>query len=72
MKVLVADRFEQSGIDGLADAGCDVSYQPDLKDATLADARINLDQAPSDALLQAIRAGSSDILDLYVIAIEGH
>jgi hypothetical protein len=30
MKVLVADRFEQSGIDGLTKAGCDVSYQPDL------------------------------------------
>ena len=36
MNVLVADRFEQSGIDGLTNAGCDVSYQPDLKNAALA------------------------------------
>lgn len=35
MKVLVADKFEQSGIDGLKAAGCDVLYQPDLKDASL-------------------------------------
>ena len=38
MKVLVADKFEQSGIDGLHTAGCDVVYQPDLKDEALADA----------------------------------
>jgi D-3-phosphoglycerate dehydrogenase / 2-oxoglutarate reductase len=38
MKVLVADKFEQSGIDGLKAAGCDVIYKPDLKDAALADA----------------------------------
>src|SRR5438552_8232838 len=38
MKVLVADNFEQSGIDGLHTAGCDVVYQPDLKDEALADA----------------------------------
>jgi D-3-phosphoglycerate dehydrogenase len=37
MKVLVADRFEQSGIDGLTNAGCEVSYQPDLKEAALAE-----------------------------------
>src|SRR5262245_44109667 len=38
MKVLVADKFEQSGIDGLRQCGCDVLYQPDLKDDSLADA----------------------------------
>jgi len=38
MKVLVADKFEQSGLDGLKAAGCDVVYQPDLKDDTLATA----------------------------------
>ena len=38
MKVVIADKFEQSGIDGLRKAGCDVVYQPDLKDAALADA----------------------------------
>jgi D-3-phosphoglycerate dehydrogenase / 2-oxoglutarate reductase len=35
VKVLVADKFEQSGIDGLKAAGCEVLYQPDLKDEPL-------------------------------------
>jgi D-3-phosphoglycerate dehydrogenase len=47
MKVLIADKFEQSGIDGLKAAGCDVDYQPDLKD---------------DALATAIRDTSADVL----------
>jgi D-3-phosphoglycerate dehydrogenase len=38
MKVLIADKFEQSGIDGLKAAGCEVAYQPDLQGAALADA----------------------------------
>jgi D-3-phosphoglycerate dehydrogenase len=36
MKVLVADKFEQSGVDGLKAAGCDVVYNPDLKEQALA------------------------------------
>ena len=35
MKVLIADKFEKSGIDGLAAAGCEVIYEPDLKDDAL-------------------------------------
>jgi D-3-phosphoglycerate dehydrogenase len=31
VKVLIADPFEQTGIDALAAAGCDVSYQPEVK-----------------------------------------
>jgi D-3-phosphoglycerate dehydrogenase len=46
-KVLVADKFEKSGIDGLSAAGCDVQYEPDLKD---------------DALAQAIASGGADVL----------
>ena len=38
MNVLIADKFEQSGIDALRAAGCVVLYQPDLKDAALVDA----------------------------------
>src|SRR5690349_1782234 len=38
MKVLVADKFESSGLKALRDAGCDVVYEPDLKDAALLDA----------------------------------
>jgi D-3-phosphoglycerate dehydrogenase len=47
MKVLVADKFEQSGIDGLKAAGCEVIYQPDLKD---------------DTLTQALRETKADVL----------
>ena len=38
MRVLVADKFEQSGLDGLKATGCDVIYEADLKDETLSDA----------------------------------
>ena len=47
MKVLIADKFEKSGIDGLQALGCEISYQPDLKD---------------DALVEAIREVSPDVL----------
>ena len=47
MKVLIADKFEQSGVDGLKAAGCDVLYEPDLKD---------------DTLRQAIGASGADVL----------
>ncbi|MGO4882791.1 MAG: 3-phosphoglycerate dehydrogenase family protein [Bryobacteraceae bacterium] len=36
MHVLIADKFEQSGVDGLKSAGCEVSYLPGLKDDALA------------------------------------
>lgn len=38
MNVLVADKFEQSGLDGLRAMGCEVAYQPDAKDANLVEA----------------------------------
>jgi D-3-phosphoglycerate dehydrogenase len=47
VKVLVADKFEQSGIDGLEAAGCHVIYQPDLKD---------------DGLTQAVKETGADVL----------
>ena len=47
MKVLVADKFESSGLDGLKAAGCDVAYEPDLKD---------------DPLTGAIQASGADVL----------
>src|SRR5262245_48267851 len=47
MKVLIADKFELSGIDGLNAAHCEVVYQPDLKD---------------EALASAIREGGADVL----------
>jgi len=47
MRVLIADKFEQSGRDGLDAAGCEFSYQPDVKD---------------DALVGAIRSYAPDVL----------
>ena len=48
MKVLVADTFEQSGLDGLKAAGCDVVYQPDLKDDVL---RAAIGESAADVLV---------------------
>ena len=47
MKVLIADKFEQSGLDGLKSARCEVFYHPDTKDA---------------ALVEAIRKTEADVL----------
>jgi len=47
MKVLVADKFEQSGVDGLKAAGCEVVHEPELKD---------------DALTAAIARSGADVL----------
>lgn len=47
MKILIADKFEQSGIDGLKAIGCEVISNPDLKD---------------DALVAAIRDTGADVL----------
>src|ERR671935_3049630 len=47
MKVLVADKFEKSGIEGLKATGCEVVYQPD---------------ASGDALTAAIRDTAADVL----------
>src|SRR5213596_50415 len=38
MRVLIADKFEQSGRDGLQALGCEISFQPDLKDDGLVEA----------------------------------
>jgi D-3-phosphoglycerate dehydrogenase len=47
MLVLIADKFEQSGRDGLQTIGCEVLFQPDLKD---------------DALTMAITEHKPDVL----------
>ena len=47
MRVLIADKFEQSGRDGLEAAGCEFSYQPDVKD---------------EALIEAVRSYAPDVL----------
>ena len=38
MRVLIADAFEQAGLDALRAAGCEVQYEPGAKDAALVDA----------------------------------
>ena len=47
MKILVADKFEKSGIEGLKAAGCEVLFEPDLKD---------------EPLTEAIRASGAEVL----------
>ena len=47
MLILIADKFEQSGRDGLQAIGCEISFQPDLKD---------------DALIEAIGKAKPDVL----------
>src|SRR5215471_111883 len=41
MKVLIADKFEESGIEGLKAAGCEVVYEPDLKEDALTNAVVS-------------------------------
>jgi D-3-phosphoglycerate dehydrogenase / 2-oxoglutarate reductase len=38
MKILIADKFEESGRIGLRSIGCEISFQPDLKDEALVEA----------------------------------
>ena len=47
MKVLVADKFEDSGRRGLAEIGCDVAYEPDVS---------------GDTLLAAVKTTGADVL----------
>ena len=60
MKVLVADKFEQGGIDGLKAAGCEVVYQPDLKDDTLTEA---LKDTRADVLVVRSTAVTAPMLE---------
>lgn len=47
MKILVADKFEDSGRQGLKDLGCEVVYEPDARD---------------EALVETIRNTGADVL----------
>ena len=60
MKVLVADKFEKSGLDGLRAAGCGVVYEPDLKDAALAAA---IASSGADALVVRGTKVTDEMLD---------
>ncbi|MBS1724271.1 MAG: hydroxyacid dehydrogenase [Armatimonadetes bacterium] len=56
MRVLVADKFEESGLDGLAALGCEVISEPDLQ---------------GDALGEAIRQHGPEILIVRGTKVEG-
>jgi D-3-phosphoglycerate dehydrogenase len=60
MKVLVADKFEKSGLDGLAAAGCEVAYEPDLKEASLTAA---IASSGADALVVRGTKVTDEMLD---------
>jgi D-3-phosphoglycerate dehydrogenase len=66
MKVLVADKFEKSGIDGLKAAGCTVIYEPDLKDDALAQA---IDSSGADVLVVRSTKVSASMLDAGRLAL---
>ena len=56
MKVLIADKFETSGIEGLKQAGFDVVYEPDAKD---------------ESLLQAVQSSGADVLVVRSTTVTG-
>jgi len=60
MKVLVADPFETSGIEGLRAAGCEVIHDPVLKDETLVTA---LAETGADVLVVRSTKVTAEMLD---------
>jgi D-3-phosphoglycerate dehydrogenase len=66
MKVLIADKFEKSGIEGLRAAGCDVIFEPDLKDATLVEA---IGRTQADVLVVRSTVVNEAMLDAGKLAL---
>jgi len=66
MKVLIADKFEQNGLEALQALGLDVVYQPDLKDATLAEA---LSATGADVLVVRSTKVTDAILDAGALSL---
>jgi D-3-phosphoglycerate dehydrogenase / 2-oxoglutarate reductase len=60
VKVLVADQFERSGIEGLTAAGCDVIHDPALKDEALTAA---LAQTRADVLVVRSTRVTAEMLE---------
>src|SRR5262245_48372007 len=86
MKVLVADKFETTGIEGLRALGCEVLYGPDLKDDSLrksiietgADVLIVRSTKVTESMLEAgqvsliVRAGAGyDNIDVAAASSRG-
>ncbi|HEY6360641.1 MAG TPA: NAD(P)-dependent oxidoreductase [Vicinamibacterales bacterium] len=66
MKVLVADKFEPSGLEALEAAGCDVLYEPDLVDASLASA---IASSGADVLVVRSTSVTETMLDAGRLAL---
>lgn len=66
MRVLVADKFEKSGLDGLKAAGCEVVFQPDLKDEALRQAIV---ETRADVLVVRGTAVTSAMLEAGSLAL---
>jgi D-3-phosphoglycerate dehydrogenase len=66
MKVLIADKFEKSGLDALQALGIDVLYQPDLKDVALGEA---LASTRADVLVVRSTKVPEPILDASALSL---
>src|SRR5262249_12258612 len=66
MRVLVADKFEKSGLEGLKAAGCAVAYEPDLKDDALTEA---IGKSGADVLVVRSTKVTSAMLDTGRLAL---
>jgi D-3-phosphoglycerate dehydrogenase len=86
MKVLVADKFEKSGLGGLEAAGCEVIYNPDLKEDSLraavaetrADILVVRSTKVTESMMDAgrlsiiVRAGAGyDNIDVQAASVRG-
>jgi D-3-phosphoglycerate dehydrogenase len=66
MKILIADKFEKSGIDGLQALGCGVVYDPDLKEAALERA---LRETEADVLVVRSTKVTAAMLDAGTLSL---
>ncbi len=66
MKVLVADKFEDSGKQGLKDIGCDVVYEPELTGDTLA---FKIEETGADVLIVRSTAVTRPMLEKGRLAL---
>ena len=66
MKVLVADKFEAAGLEGLKAAGCDVIYEPDLAEQGLA---AKIASSGADVLVVRSTRVTAPMLDAGTLAL---
>ncbi len=86
MKVLIGDKFEESGIHSLQEAGCEVIYEPELKEVRLAAAlketgaevlvvrstKVTSDMFEAPGLSLVVRAGAGfNTIDIKAAASRG-